>query len=117
TRAVTGQGREVRGRYDFLPFGEEVYVGRMGYGGSVSQKFTGHERDIETNLDFAQARYFSSSLGRFTSSDPALVSASIENPQTWNRYVYVLNNPLKYSDPLGLWAIDRNYTVITTTEN
>lgn len=44
--------------------------------------------------------------GRFTSPDPLLSSGRIENPQTWNRYAYVLNNPLLYIDPLGLyeWA-------------
>ena len=58
TRAVTGQGQEVRGRYDFLPFGEEVYVGHTGYGGdSVSQRFTGKERVDEAGLDYLNVRY------------------------------------------------------------
>jgi len=51
---VTGRGQEVGGRYDYLPFGEEVYEGRQGYGGDqVRQRFTGYERDSETNLDYA----------------------------------------------------------------
>ena len=46
---------------------------------------------------------FGSSYGRFTSPDPLLASGRIENPQSWNRYVYVLNNPLVHIDPTGLW--------------
>ena len=80
-----------------------------GYSGdSVRQKFDAYERDNETGLDFAQARYFSSVQGRFTSVDPTLLSVNGTNPQTWNRYAFVLNNPLRYADPLGLWEIDTN---------
>jgi RHS repeat-associated protein len=109
----TKQGKIIS-RRDFLPFGEEIHSGTggrnsaQGYGGgdSIRQKFTSYERDNETNLDYAKARMFGSGLGRFTSPDPLLSSGRIQNPQTWNRYVYVLNNPLILTDPLGLyeWA-------------
>lgn len=106
TRVVTGSGQEVAGRYDYLPFGEELYEWRQGYGGSsVRQKFTGYGRDDEIGLDFAQARYYSYTQGRFTSPDPALLSVNGSNPQSWNRYAYVLNNPLLYADPSGLWEL------------
>lgn len=65
--------------------------------------FTSKERDAETGLNFFGARYMSSAQGRFTSADPLLSSATIYNPQTWNRYSYGLNNPLKYIDPTGLY--------------
>lgn len=105
-RMITGQDpSDVRGRYDYLPFGEELYVGRSGYGGSndIKQRFANNERDAETGFDYVQARYYSSAHGRFTSPDPLLASGRIENPQSWNRYPYVLGNPLKYSDPTGLF--------------
>jgi RHS repeat-associated protein len=58
------------------PFGEQLGIGvgirsaDLGYGGdSVRQKFTGYEKDDETGLDFAQARYYGSIQGRFTSPD------------------------------------------------
>lgn len=60
------------------------------------------ERDIETGLDFFEARYYGSSQGRFTSVDPILSSARKNHPQSWNRYSYVLNNPLVLVDPNGL---------------
>ena len=43
--------------------------------------------------------------GRFTSPDPLMASATKINPQTFNRYSYVLNNPLNLIDPLGLAAM------------
>ncbi|MEO8648381.1 MAG: RHS repeat-associated core domain-containing protein, partial [Acidobacteriota bacterium] len=63
---------------------------------------TGYERDIESDLDFAQARYYSSKLGRFYSVDPENAGASADNPQTWNAYAYVGNNPINITDPDGL---------------
>jgi RHS repeat-associated protein len=72
----------------------------------VRQKFTSYERDNETDLDFAQARYYNYSHGRFTSIDPLRESAKAENPQTWNRYSYSYNNPLRFTDPSGMIAGD-----------
>jgi RHS repeat-associated protein len=93
------------------PFGEELFAGigirsaALGYGGdSTRQKFTGKERDDETGLDFFGARYFASVQGRFTSADPLLSSGTIYDPQSWNRYTYTLNYPLKYTDPFGLYV-------------
>lgn len=68
----------------------------------MRQKFTGYERDGETGLDYAQARYYASQLGRFTSIDPLLASGAPATPQSWNRYSYAFNNPLFYTDPTGL---------------
>jgi len=96
-------------RHDYLPFGEEVpanfRTGIPGYGANdnVRQKFTQKERDNETGLDYFGARYYASTQGRFTSADP--MSGEPRHPQSWNRYAYVLNNPLKLVDPDGLrWA-------------
>jgi RHS repeat-associated protein len=64
------------------------------------------ERDIETGLDYFGERYYSSLTGRFTSVDPLMASAKTGDPQTWNRYTYALNNPLRYVDPDGMQTID-----------
>ena len=73
-------------------------------------KFTGKERDAESGLDNFGKRYDSSSMGRFMTPDPLNIFALkpsqfrnfIVNPQHWNKYAYVLNNPITFTDPLGL---------------
>ncbi|MGE0105091.1 MAG: RHS repeat domain-containing protein [Blastocatellales bacterium] len=98
-------------RHDYLPFGEELVAStgaqRSGVGyeppqSGVRQRFTGYERDNETSLNYAQARYFNSVQGRFTSPDPLMSSARIQLPYSWNRYIYCYNNPIKYIDPDGM---------------
>lgn len=108
-RIITNQQQGVVSRHDYLPFGEEIKVNTGGrtaaqsyIDDNVRQKFTQKERDNETGLDYFLARYYSSSQGRFTSPDPLLASGKTANPQSWNRYTYTINNPLKYIDPSGL---------------
>jgi RHS repeat-associated protein len=107
-RILTDANGQVISRRDFHPFGEEIITAQrtqgLGYtADTIRKKFTSYERDIELDLDFAQARYYNFNHGRFTSSDPLLSSGRVEDPQTWNRYAYVLNNPLYYIDPDGLY--------------
>ncbi len=82
---------------DFYPFG-----GERSYTNTCSQhyKFTGQERDVESNLDNYRARLFSSQYGRFMSPDP--LAGDIGDPQSLNRYSYVRNNPLSLTDPTGM---------------
>lgn len=126
TRVVTRADGSVKERYDYLPFGEQIDSNHgsrslvTGYVGSdgTRQKFTQKERDIESGLDYFGQRYYSSAQGRFTSTDsydPALsrqVAANrdeaeeefrkyLMQSQHWNRYPYVINNPLRYLDPNG----------------
>jgi len=107
-RMVTDGQHNVIARHDYAPFGQEIPAGVGGRtnfwaaSDSVNQKFTGYERDAETALDFAQARYMSSGLGRFMSPDPGNAGADFTNPQSWNAYGYVLGNPLGLVDPSGM---------------
>lgn len=112
-RVITDQSGQVTSRRDFLPFGEDINVGiggRTGDGGQgyssstdkIRQKFTGYQKDTETSLDFAEARMYENRFGRFTAVDPLLASGRSATPQSFNRYVYVMNNPIALSDPSGL---------------
>ncbi len=81
----------------FLPYGEE-------YNPQITTnhyKFTGKERDSETNLDYFGARYYSNGLGRFITPDAPGLDQYRINPQTWNLYTYGRNNPLRFTDPTG----------------
>ena len=100
---VTGS---VIARHDYHPFGEEIAAtgsrSATGYNGdTVRKQFTGYERDGETDLDFAQARYFKAGFGRYSTPDNFLNDTTIADPASWNLYVYVRNNPLNYVDPSG----------------
>lgn len=96
-----------------MPFGEDLYAGVGGRTSDTSQryattqddirqKFTGYQKDKETNLDFAEARMYNNSHARFTAVDPLLASGKSANPQTFNRYIYCSNNPISCVDPTGM---------------
>ncbi len=115
-RVLTNKQGEVVSRRDFMPFGEEIAAmaethrtpgDKYGVGDGVRQKFTGYERDEETGLDFAEARYYYNNHGRFTAVDPLLASGKSADPQTFNRYAYTMNRPLILTDPTGLQAGSR----------
>ncbi len=97
SRIVTNASGTVLDDSDFYPFGgERPYLSSSGN----NYKFTGKERDAESGLDDFDARFYSSSLGRFVSPDSSGYS-SLANAQSWNLYAYTLNNPIKYVDPTG----------------
>ncbi len=94
-----------------LPFGDGEATS-----GSCSPTptfFTGKERDTESGNDYFGARYYGSSLGRFVTPDPAGEDATeLEDPQSWNAYVYVRNDPTTLTDPEGT-----DYIVCTNDQN
>ena len=100
SRIVTNASGSILDESDFYPFGgERVVTASSGN----TYKFTGKERDIESNLDNFGARYNSSSIGRFMSPDP--IAGTLANPQSLNKYIYVLNNPLALTDPTGMIVV------------
>jgi RHS repeat-associated protein len=115
-----GSGNVVAGgRHDYMPFGEELFAGYgtrtagQGYAANTQadgqrNQFGSKEREPDTLLDYFGARYYSSLQGRFTSADPLLSSGEVADPQSWNRYTYTTNNPLRYIDPTGMftWSND-----------
>ena len=88
----------------YAPYGEE-YNGS----GTTDLSFTAQNQDTvsggwTTNLYDFLMREYRTGHGRWTSPDPAGLGANPANPQSWNRYAYVSNNPLSFIDPLGLQA-------------
>ncbi len=96
-KVVNSNGEEVASyRYDefgqLLESSEQV---------KNSIRFTGREYDEESGLYYFRMRHYDPSLGRFIQPDPYL--GSTEKSKTLlNRYAYVNNNPLTYTDPSGL---------------
>jgi RHS repeat-associated protein len=122
-RQVTNAASVIVGRHDYLPFGPELTSTKRNEPKLQDLKFTGHERDEFRDrppLDYMHARYYEPRLGRFLSVDPTWESADLGRPQRWNRYSYVLNNPVNMTDPDGriafvpivmgvLWVADKAY--------
>lgn len=104
TTVQTGANGEEVCRVEYLPFGE---IHRITGRDIFRQKFTGNELDYETGLYYFKSRYYDASLGRFISADDRL-GGDIDHHDVFNRYAYVLNNPISDFDPEGHasgWAI------------
>jgi len=97
TRLITDASGTVMGTEDHFPFGEEAGT----TGETEKHRFTNYERDSESGTDHAINRQHQFSNGRFVQPDP--VAGSLTNPQSLNRYTYVLNDPINLNDPLGLY--------------
>jgi RHS repeat-associated protein len=83
----------------FAPFGE-IY---KNFGSTGGSNFTGDTQDTIAGTYDTPNREQNPSQGRWLSPDPAdLAVVDRSSPQSWNRYAYVLNNPLVFVDPLGL---------------
>ena len=94
----------------YYPFGETRTL-TDGSGTPISPgvpyKYTDQELDPSTGLYFYKARYYDAHLGRFIQPDTLVSNPYV--PAAWNRYTYVMNNPLKYTDPTGHEAWDAGF--------
>jgi RHS repeat-associated protein len=112
------------------PYGDgltTISVSTSNVADATEHHFTGKERDQESGNDYFEARYFGSSMGRFLSPDPlpwiswqsgdkddrARFEEYITNPQNFDLYAYVRNNPLIFTDPTG----ESIYAIFYTTGN
>lgn len=98
-RMVTDESGKIVSRHDYGPFGQEFSKTHFN---EKTRRFAGHDTDSETGFVHAQARTFSPAHRRFLSADPITVAPDrLADPQRLNRFSYVRNNPLRYSDPSG----------------
>jgi RHS repeat-associated protein len=89
-------------RLTYYPYGEEKGTGTPG----DTEKFGTYYRDSLTGADYADQRYYTSSLGRFTSPDPYSASGGTADPSSWNCYSYTRNDPVNGFDPSGMVDCD-----------
>jgi RHS repeat-associated protein len=101
--------------HDYFPFGTtatRTYQEQLDWANNHidAMRFAGHWRDYLGQLnvdnteyiDYMHARHYSPLEGRFLSPDPMTdIEKAQSEPQLWNRYAYVTNNPLKYVDVDG----------------
>jgi len=102
-RLVTDAAGHKTGYHAYYPFGEELNLG-TDESPVEKLKFTGHERDtvLSSSLDYMHARFNCAGVARFLSIDPVLdLKQTVPEPQLWNRYAYVGNNPISFTDPNG----------------
>jgi RHS repeat-associated protein len=106
--AITDQRGNTVAQYRYRPFGEQVALEKLdhtdqvyaaGFAPITTRGYTGHEHLSKLNLIHMNGRVYDPTLARFLSADPHIQSP--ENGQNYNRYSYVTNNPLKYTDPSG----------------
>jgi RHS repeat-associated protein len=110
---VTNQSGAVISRQDYEPFGGELGAVGMrsvdstyGGGNSVRQKYAGMEQDESSGMAHTLWRKYDSQSGRWTSPDPYGGSMTIADPQSFNRYTYVNNDPVNKVDRTGLRLSD-----------
>ncbi|MDQ3688043.1 MAG: DUF4214 domain-containing protein [Acidobacteriota bacterium] len=129
-RVVLDEAGVVKGRHDYLPFGDEIVAGfQQPPGGgapersgepnimspgvenstglhnwqtTIRPRFAEMEKDAATGLEHTQWRKYDSWAGRWTTPDPYLGSMSVGDPQSFNSYAYVSNDPINLIDPSGL---------------
>lgn len=102
-RLTTDANGNILTQEGHYPFGEQWYM----IGQANKWFFTSYQRDSESGLDYALARYYDSRTGTFCSVDP--LAGSPDDPQSWNRYPYGRNDPIDVTDPSGQhwwnWAL------------
>ena len=96
TRLLTDSSGNITDQYTYDAFGSE----RTHTGGSDNPfTYTGEQADPDNGLIFLRMRYYDPDVGRYISADRWRGQDNL--PQTTNRYVYVINNPINHTDPTG----------------
>ena len=99
--AVTDETGAIEKRFAFDAWGQRLTTAdsHPASGGTVSRGYTDHEHLTDFGLIHMNGRVYDSTLGRFLSADPTVEDAG--DAQAYNRYSYVNNNPMGFTDPSG----------------
>ncbi len=90
--------KNATGSGEFYPYGEQMSASSDTYGT--------YKMSTRANAYYARNRWYDSAMGRFTTPDPYGGSATLTNPNSWNRYAYAGNDPVNFTDPSGLCSPD-----------
>jgi RHS repeat-associated protein len=101
-RMRTSASGTVEAKFSSLPWGDMQQQVQPQGADTDQAHYATLDYDSESNTDHAQFRQYSRTDGRFLSPDPYGGSYNPANPQSTNRYVYAMNNPLSNIDPTGL---------------
>jgi RHS repeat-associated protein len=93
---MTDASGTIVGRSKNLPFGERM----VGWGKTALRRFTNHEEDPDSEAIYMQAREYLPAYGKFAQVDP-VYDQTKDDPESWNLYNYVTNNPVTKTDPDG----------------
>ena len=109
--AVSNEAGAVVERMAYDPWGKRRFPNGTNdrldalYGVNTDRGYTMNEHLDEMGVIHMNGRVFDPLIGRFMSADPHIQFAN--NLQSYNRYSYVLNNPLSYTDPSGYFLTGR----------
>ena len=110
--AITNEAGAVVERLAYDPWGKRRQVdGPSDPSGNLTSSvtkrgYTMHEHMDEMGVINMNGRVYDSAIGRFLTADPYIQAP--DNLQSFNRYAYVLNNPLALTDPTGYWSLRRH---------
>ncbi|MGE0560037.1 MAG: RHS repeat-associated core domain-containing protein [Burkholderiales bacterium] len=113
---ITNEAGGVTERLAYEAYGKRRYPAGTddptnGLFGQVTDRgFTSHEHLDEIALIHMNGRVYDPVLGRFVTADPFLQDPG--NLQSYNRYSYVLNNPLMYTDPTGYFSLKKVFKAV-----
>jgi len=102
-RLRTTYNGSTEGAFASLPFGDALQL--TAGSDNDANRYGMLDHDYESDTEHAQFRQYNSAQGHWLSPDPCSGSYDPSNPQSFNRYVYVLDNPLSLTDPSGLECV------------
>jgi RHS repeat-associated protein len=97
-------------RLGSLKHGSRRYPFGDGNESYANDEYATYRRDHASAHYYAWHRWYSATWGRFSSPDPYVMSGGLTNPQGWNRYSYVANDPVNFHDPSGLVACGSSFS-------